>query len=439
MKTCYYEVLETSRDASSDEIRKAYRRQALLLHPDKNIDNVEEATQKFAVVQAAYEVLSDPDERAWYDSHREQILRDEQSGKHSTPSGGSSPVDAGTTSADILRFFDPSLFAIKNDSKIGFFTIARQIFDQLAQEERDADESKDGESESESGYKLPTFGNGKSIWSEEVKYFYDVWSSFSTRRAFAWCDLYNLANAPDRRVRRAMEKENQKSRESAKKEYSETVRAFVEFLRKRDPRVVFENEELRAKRKQEQEKKVKEQAARQRAAYWKNVQQYEVPDWADHGEQDIHEAFWNQEFKSRKTRKHQDQGRETGWSAEQDRGQDQDQDKKQNQSPNYSQGQEELYNDLDEPYFDPRKAPTTTTTTTVHDPNSNSDSDSHSEGEQVEIYECVMCRKSFKSEQQLDAHEKSKKHLKTVKEVVKRMRMENKSMGLEEAFDGVGI
>lgn len=62
MKTCYYEILELRRDASADEIRKAYRRQALLLHPDKNMDNVEEATQKFALVQAAYEILSDPDE-----------------------------------------------------------------------------------------------------------------------------------------------------------------------------------------------------------------------------------------------------------------------------------------------------------------------------------------------------------------------------------------
>jgi DnaJ family protein A protein 5 len=62
MKTCYYELLEIGRDASPDEIRKAYRRQALLLHPDKNMHRVEEATQKFAQVQAAYEILSDPDE-----------------------------------------------------------------------------------------------------------------------------------------------------------------------------------------------------------------------------------------------------------------------------------------------------------------------------------------------------------------------------------------
>lgn len=42
---------------------------------DKNPDNVEEATAEFRLVQQAYEVLSDPQERAWYDKHREAILR----------------------------------------------------------------------------------------------------------------------------------------------------------------------------------------------------------------------------------------------------------------------------------------------------------------------------------------------------------------------------
>jgi hypothetical protein len=42
---------------------------------DKNRDNPEEATKRFHLVQSAYAVLSDPQERAWYDNHREQILR----------------------------------------------------------------------------------------------------------------------------------------------------------------------------------------------------------------------------------------------------------------------------------------------------------------------------------------------------------------------------
>jgi DnaJ family protein A protein 5 len=41
---------------------------------DKNPDRIDEATEQFRLVQQAYEVLSDPHERAWYDKHREAIL-----------------------------------------------------------------------------------------------------------------------------------------------------------------------------------------------------------------------------------------------------------------------------------------------------------------------------------------------------------------------------
>lgn len=63
---CHYEVLGVTRTADSDEIKKSYRKLALRWHPDKNLDNAEEANQQFLLVQAAYDVLSDPQERAWY-------------------------------------------------------------------------------------------------------------------------------------------------------------------------------------------------------------------------------------------------------------------------------------------------------------------------------------------------------------------------------------
>lgn len=62
---CHYEVLCLPKEATGSEIKKAYRRLALQWHPDKNLENLIEAKEQFQLVQNAYEVLSDPQERAW--------------------------------------------------------------------------------------------------------------------------------------------------------------------------------------------------------------------------------------------------------------------------------------------------------------------------------------------------------------------------------------
>ncbi|NLY42545.1 MAG: molecular chaperone DnaJ [Clostridiaceae bacterium] len=65
-KRDYYEVLGVSRDASDEEIKKAYRKLAKKYHPDMNPGN-KEAEAKFKEINEAYEVLSDADKRAKYD------------------------------------------------------------------------------------------------------------------------------------------------------------------------------------------------------------------------------------------------------------------------------------------------------------------------------------------------------------------------------------
>jgi len=64
----YYEILEISRDADSGAIKKAYRKQALKYHPDRNQGD-KEAEEKFKLVNEAYQVLSDPQKKATYDRY----------------------------------------------------------------------------------------------------------------------------------------------------------------------------------------------------------------------------------------------------------------------------------------------------------------------------------------------------------------------------------
>lgn len=67
-KRDYYEILNVSKNATSDEIKKAYRKVAMMYHPDRNPGN-KEAEEKFKEAAEAYEVLSDPDKKARYDRY----------------------------------------------------------------------------------------------------------------------------------------------------------------------------------------------------------------------------------------------------------------------------------------------------------------------------------------------------------------------------------
>lgn len=65
--TEYYDILGVSKDASSDEIKKAYKKLAMKYHPDRNKDNKEEAEAKFKEISVAYNILSDSEKKTMYD------------------------------------------------------------------------------------------------------------------------------------------------------------------------------------------------------------------------------------------------------------------------------------------------------------------------------------------------------------------------------------
>lgn len=233
---CHYEILDVGRDADNAEIKSAYRKLALKWHPDKNPDNTEEAKEQFQLLQQAYEVLIDPQERAWYDKHREQILR-----------GSNSEFQ--DNSLDVFQYFTASCYKGYGDDEKGFYTIYRNVFDQIIKEDM---EFMDEEEE------IPRFGDSKSDYDSVVGPFYSYWSSYCTKKTYVWLDPYNLNEARgNRRLFKLIEKDNIKVRQKAKKERNEEVRNLVAFVRKRDRRVLENKRNLEAKALENRQKQEK--------------------------------------------------------------------------------------------------------------------------------------------------------------------------------------
>lgn len=106
----------------------------------------------------------------------------------------------------------------------------------------------------------PAFG-GKRASLEEVNRFYQHWANYLTPRSFAWVDEYRTTDAPSRQIRRAMEKENKKLRDAAKKAFTTEVRKLVDFVCRRDQRVLA----LQKQREKDKAKQQREDAAKKQA------------------------------------------------------------------------------------------------------------------------------------------------------------------------------
>ena len=100
----YYEVLGVSRDASDEEIKKAYRRLAMKYHPDRN-NGDKAAEEKFKAVGEAYQVLSDPQKKAAYDRFGKAGVDPSAAGAGAGGFGGFGGFSGGDFSDIFSEFF----------------------------------------------------------------------------------------------------------------------------------------------------------------------------------------------------------------------------------------------------------------------------------------------------------------------------------------------
>ena len=243
-----------------------------------------------------------------------------------------------TTADDLMKMFTRFNGHMDfSDSPSGFYTSLRNTFDMLAKEEDIACEWAGIVST-----EYPSFGHADDTYGDVVRPFYTVWNGFATSKTFSWKDVYRYGEAPDRRVRRMMEKENKRFRDEAIREFNDAVRSLVAFVKKRDPRFK-PNLQSEAERQKTLRDAAAAQAARSRAANQAKLDEHVLAEWQ--------------------------QVRET---VEEDA--------------------------------------------------------SEEEEEMEEHFECIVCNKTFKSEKQYDAHERSKKHTKAVQQLRRTMQMEDKAL-----------
>lgn len=87
----YYNILKVNRNAGEDDLKKAYKRLAMIWHPDKNpASKRPEAENKFKQISEAYDVLSDPQKRQIYDLYGEEALKSGQFPPPPPPASSSS-------------------------------------------------------------------------------------------------------------------------------------------------------------------------------------------------------------------------------------------------------------------------------------------------------------------------------------------------------------
>ena len=416
-------------------------------------------------MQQAYECLTDPAERKYYDEHRESILRGVKPGE-----GMDDTVDF---LYDVTPFHFSGCYDGYGDVGNGFFAIYRTVFEEILDGEIRGwiSEGNIDETAMSNSHLAKAFGNGSSDW-KDVSQFYNSWESFTSTLSFAWADKYDPREAESRFVRRRVDDENKKARRVAKRERNDDIIHFVKFVKKRDPRVI------EARERAEEEKLLREKAVKEAAAQRKVDAAAAREAWFEEREAEILEtektdlnagrvrlADLNDSDddyygggrkgkKGKKGRKGKKGKNKSQWSSDEEEvvevGEENDKeegeiDEKKVENDEEKDGNKEETNDdavehgtgvktkdndADDEDDDEEKNEEAGVLGALEDldlaeeQGELSDSSYEEEQEDLEpqIWKCEFCKKTFKSEAQFDNHLKSKKH----KEIYKKFQNKNK-------------
>jgi len=415
---CHYEVLglDRAQPISGDDIKRAYKKSALKWHPDRNHGNEEEATLKFKGVSAAFSVLSDPQERKWYDDHRESILR----GKDGTKSGNEDTEgDAFDNTMDLWQYFNAACFNDFDDEPEGFYKVYTDVYNDLCVQENEKMPAGQGLVD------YPPFGDSTTDW-KDVTHFYNQWTNFVSVMSFGWEDEYNPAEAPTRDVRRQIEKTNKKSRDAGRKKYVGLVHQLVAYCRKRDPRMkaieahreALEQEKAEARLVKKMEEMERRKVERERRmALLDDEEEQERRNKEYEGAYLLAEESSDEEEgggwgdiggKVRRRRK------KSGKGGNQKQQQQFEQQRQENTYQSDHSSDEEM---------EMESAAATTTQTATEGGEKKEEGEEEKENEkeeEVEKFCCEICTKSFLQEAQLNQHNNSKAHKQAIKDNKKR-------------------
>ena len=118
---------------------------------------------------------------------------------------------------------------MKSDHGSDFYSVYGELFTKLDAEEEDEEDVSVQHQAAE------LFGDENST-KEEVYAFYRDWEGFTTIKKFTFVDVYDPRDAPNRRIKRLIDNDNNRARNKERGKFNDKVQSLIDHLKKKDPR-----------------------------------------------------------------------------------------------------------------------------------------------------------------------------------------------------------